>query len=162
MTGAKEGQRMAQNGKVDPREKVAGRLKTLGVGGVLIQMAKRGQLVELRCEMPTCYCPKGRRHFDAWPSPRSSAKNAWAPNADHYPKLKKDGGQLRPWNVRLAHVSCNNTDFGWRRRIRRMLEKDPNVSFEAIAVALNRKKRIHRPPKATTWTAEIVRRAYVS
>jgi len=153
---------MAQDGSLWMVGDVAQRLKALGVGGVLIQMAKRGQLVELRCEMPTCYCPKGRRHFDVWPDPRSSAGNAWSPNADHYPKLKKDGGQLRPWNVRLAHVSCNNTDFGWRRRIRRMIEKDPNVSFAEIAAALNRKRHVHVPPKSTLWTAEIVRRAYVS
>jgi len=36
----------------------------LGVRGVLVQMAKRRQIIELRCEMPNCYCHKGRAHFD--------------------------------------------------------------------------------------------------
>jgi hypothetical protein len=141
---------------------VAERLKTLGVKGVLFQMATNGQILELRCEMPTCYCPNGREHFDAWPVPPHAAGHEWSPNADHYPTLKMDGGKLKPWNVRLAHVSCNNTDFGWRKRIRRMLEKNPTLSFEEIAEVLNKKKRVHVPPPAESWTAEIVRQAYVS
>jgi hypothetical protein len=27
-----------------------------------------------------------------------------SPNPDHYPTLKRDGGMLKPWNVRLAHL----------------------------------------------------------
>lgn len=42
---------------------VAERLRELGVGGMVVQMAERGQLLELEREMPTCYCPKGARHF---------------------------------------------------------------------------------------------------
>lgn len=53
-------------------------------------------------------------------------------------------------------------DFGWRSRIRNMLEKDPTVSFDEIAEVLNRKKHVHRPPGAKQWTAAIVRKAYVS
>ena len=41
---------------------VAEQLRELGVGGMLVKMAERGQLLELECEMPTCYCPKGARH----------------------------------------------------------------------------------------------------
>ena len=40
---------------------LAQRLVDLGVGRVLRKMAEHGQLLELRCEMPTCYCPRGRR-----------------------------------------------------------------------------------------------------
>jgi hypothetical protein len=40
------------------KETVAQQLHDLGVKGVLVQMAARGQIVELLCEMPTCYCPK--------------------------------------------------------------------------------------------------------
>lgn len=54
----------------EPERTVAERLKALGVKGVLIQMAKNGQILELRCEMPTCYCPKGPEHIDPWPDPR--------------------------------------------------------------------------------------------
>lgn len=146
------------------RGTVAERLQSLGVKGILVQMAKNGQILELKCEMPTCYCehPEGPEHFDPWPDPRYAPERKWSPNADHYPTLKMDGGQLKPWNVRLAHVFCNNMDFGWRKRIRRMLEKDPTLSFERIAEALNRKKGQLVPPEADSWTAEIVRRAYVS
>jgi hypothetical protein len=146
----------------DPNGGVAEQLRRLGVRGVLVQMAERGQLLELKCEMPTCYCPKGPKHFDPWPEPRYSPERKWAPNADHYPTLKRDGGQLRPWNVRLAHVHCNNMDYGWRTRIRRMLEKDPALSFEAIADTLNKKKGAIAPPGAESWSAELVRVAYVS
>lgn len=141
---------------------LADRLKGLGVKGVLIQMAENGQILKLRCELPTCYCPDGRRHFDSWPDPRHTPERDWSPNADHYPTLKMDGGELKPWNVRLSHVYCNNMDFGWRKRIRGMLEKDPTLSFERIANALNKKTTVHVPPPAKSWTAKLVRKAYVS
>jgi hypothetical protein len=90
--------------KQDVQATVAERLQALGVKGVLIPMAKNKQILELRCEMPTCYCPKGRKRFDPWPSPRHAPGHDWSPNADDYPTLKVDGGELRPWNVRLAHT----------------------------------------------------------
>ena len=34
---------------------VADRLRELGVKGVLVRMAERGQLLDLKCEMPQCY-----------------------------------------------------------------------------------------------------------
>ena len=148
--------------KQDVQGTLAERLKALGVKGVLIPMAKSGQILALRCEMPTCYCPKGPAHFDPWPDPRYAPGHDWSPNADHHPTLKMDGGQRRPWNVRLAHVYCNNMDVGWRKRIRRMLEKDPTLSFSKIAEALNKKKLVHVPPGAESWTAKRVRKAYVS
>lgn len=138
-------------------------LRRLNVRGVLVQMAKNGQLLELKCEMPVCYCDKGRTHFDAWPSPRRAAPEAkWAPNPDHYPKLKRDGGKLEPWNVRMAHVHCNNMNEGWRSRIRSMLERDPTLSFQEIADALNRKERVLLPPNKRMWAANLVRKLYVS
>jgi hypothetical protein len=148
--------------KLTQQGTVAERLATLGVKGVLVQMARNGQVPKLSCEMPICYCPEGRKHFDPWPAPRYAAEKKWSPNADHYPTLKMDGGQLKPWNVRLAHVHCNNMDYGWRTRIRAMLEKDPALSFEAIAEALNRKGSVDVPPPYKSWTAALVRKAYVS
>ena len=151
-------------GTVTPDEDLplADRLRKRGVGGVLVTMAEHGQLLELRCEMPRCYCPDGRYKFDPWPTPRTSNEREWAPNADHYPTLKRDKGHLKPWNVRLAHVFCNQKDDGWRMRIRAMLEGEPTMSFEAIAEALNRKKDRYVPPRANRWTAARVRKAYVS
>jgi len=134
---------------------VADELRKLGTRGVLVQMAERGQIIELRCEMPMCYCHKGRGYFD----PRSTPLTAWAPSPDHYPRLKADGGHLVPWNVRLSHVLCNREDYGWRMRIRRMLEK--GMSLEEIADELTR-KGIPRPHRRQTWSAKAVRRAFVS
>jgi hypothetical protein len=134
---------------------LADQLRELRTRGVLVQMAERGQLLELRCEMPMCYCHKGRKHFD----PRSHPLTAWAPSPDHYPQLRADGGQLDPWNVRLAHVRCNKMDHGWRVRIRTMLKK--GMSLEQIAEQLNH-KQVRRPHGSQTWTARAVRKAFVS
>jgi hypothetical protein len=137
------------------RNTVADQLRALGTRGVLVQMAQRGQIIELRCEMPMCYCHKGRGYFDQ----RSTPLTAWAPSPDHYPRLRADGGHLVPWNVRLSHVFCNKLDYGWRMRIRRLLEK--GMSLEEIADDLNG-KRVQRPHGSSTWTAKAVRRAFVS
>ena len=134
---------------------LAGRLRDLDTRGVLVQMAERGQIIELRCEMPQCYCHKGRGYFD----PKSTSRSDWAPSPDHYPRLKADGGHLVPWNVRLSHVLCNREDYGWRMRIRRMLEKW--MSLEEIAENLNHKE-IRRPHGSATWSAKSARRAFVS
>ena len=138
---------------------VAERLRELGLRRVLVQMAERGQLLELKCEMPTCFCPQGRRRFQY--RPKTTPFPDWAPNADHYPKLKMDKGHLDRWNVRLAHVHCNQWDFAWRGQIRRFLERDVWMSFEEIAEALNAKK-VQPPPGTNTWSAATARKAYVS
>lgn len=137
------------------RDTLVGRLRELGTRGVLVQMAQRGQIIELRCEMPNCYCDKGRGYFE----PKSVSRAPWAPSADHYPRLKADGGHLVPWNVRLSHVLCNQQDYVWRMRIRRMLEK--RMSLEEIAEDLNH-EGIPRPHGHATWSATLVRKAFVS
>jgi hypothetical protein len=134
---------------------LANQLRARGRRGVLVQMAQRGQIIELRCEMPKCYCPRGRGYFES----RSNPLPDWAPSPDHYPRLKADGGHLVPWNVRLSHVLCNREDHGWRMRIRRMLEK--GMSLEEIAENLNR-KRVRRPHGSAKWSATTVRKAFVS
>jgi hypothetical protein len=134
---------------------IADQLRALGVKGVLVQMAGRGQLLALRCEMPQCYHHEGRGVFD----PVTTPLTKWAPSPDHYPILKSAGGRLLPENVRLSHVWCNNLDYGWRTRIRTMLAK--GNSLAEIADALNRKGV---PPAHGTnrWTDDMVRKAYVS
>jgi hypothetical protein len=134
---------------------VANRLRDLGVTGVLVQMAERGQLLELKCEMPQCYCPKGRGAFD----PLTTARTKWSPSRDHYPILKSAGGKLRPENVRLSHTECNQRDYTRRKQIGALLAA--NRSLEDIADTLNRKEV---PPVHGTnrWTAAMVREAYVS
>ena len=127
----------------------------LGMRGVLVQMAQRGQIIELRCEMPSCYCPKGRGEFD----PKSHPPGPWQLSPDHYPRLKSDGGRLDPWNIRLSHVLCNREDYGWRMRIRRMLEK--KMSLDEIAEEL-KKKNVRAPHGSGSWSAATVRKAFVS
>ena len=133
---------------------VAGQLEELGVRGVLRQLARDGQLIDLRCEMPQCYCFRGRRYFE----PRS-ARSDWEPTADHYPRLKAHGGHLTPDNVRLAHRLCNRRDYEWRTRINAMLGK--RMSLGEIAAELNAQKvpTIHGTNR---WTPASVRKAFVS
>ncbi len=129
------------------------RLKALEVGGILKQLAEDGQLIDVRCEMPQCYCHRGRGCFDA-----VSTGSDWAPTADHYPRLKMHGGHLTPDNVRLGHRLCNRRDYEWRKRINAMLLK--RMSLEEIAAELNEKKvpSIHGNNR---WTAAAVRTAFV-
>jgi hypothetical protein len=129
-------------------------LAKLGVRGILRQLAQDGQLVDVRCEMPQCYCFEGRAHFD-----QASPQTDWSPTADHYPRLKAHGGHLTPENVRLAHRLCNRRDYAWRMRINRMLAK--RMSLEEIAADLNARKvpTIHGTNR---WTASSVRKAFVS
>ena len=130
------------------------RLAGLGVRGILRQLARDGQIVDVRCEMPQCYCFQGREHFD----PRSTGSD-WTPTADHYPRLKMHGGHLTPDNVRLAHKLCNRRDYEWRTRINTMLGK--GMTLEEIAAQLNAQKV---PPIHGTnqWKAPAVRKAFVS
>ena len=91
------------------------KLEALGVRGILRQLARDGQIIDVRCEMPQCYCSRGRRHFD----PISPGAD-WMPTADHYPRLKMHGGRPTPDNVRLAHKLCNQRDYIWRKKISTM------------------------------------------
>ena len=138
----------------DSDETAVEKFAAWGVGGILCQLARDDQIVDVRCEMPQCYCFRGRRHFE----PRGSHSD-WEPTADHYPRLKMHGGHLTSDNVRLAHRLCNRRDYEWRTRINGMLAK--RLSLEAIADELNRKKV---PPIHGTnrWTAASVRKAFVS
>ena len=106
----------------------------MGVRGILWQLARDGQIVDVRCEMPQCYCFRGRSYFD----PKSPLSD-WSPTADHYPRLKMHGGHLTPDNVRLAHRLCNQRDYVWRKKINAMLGK--RMSLEEIADEAERGER---------------------
>jgi hypothetical protein len=140
---------------VDAEQTPLERLVSLGVRGILWQLARDGQLIDVRCEMPQCYCFRGRSHFD----PRSEKGSDWEPTADHYPRLKMHGGHLTADNVRLAHRLCNRRDFTWRKTINALLGQ--RMSLEEIAERLNAEKvpAIHGTNR---WTAASVRKAFVS
>jgi hypothetical protein len=134
-----EGSAMKEAEALDaPKDKAVAELKRIGAHRVFVRMAEAGQIIEIRCETPKCYCPKGRGWFDE----RTAASEDWMASADHYPKLKSEGGTLDPWNVRFSHVLCNREDHGRRSRINGML-KD-GKSLKEIAETLNR-KRIRTP-----------------
>jgi hypothetical protein len=130
------------------------KLERLGVRGILWQLARDGQIIDVRCEMPQCYCFRGRSHFD----PRLG-RSDWSLTADHYPRLKMHGGHLTPDNVRLAHKVCNHLDYLWRIKINAMLSK--RMSLEEIAEQLNVKK-VPTTHGTNRWTATSVRKAFVS
>jgi hypothetical protein len=138
----------------DAGETPVEKLEALGVRGILRQLARDGQIIDVRCEMPQCYCFRGRRCFE----PRSPLSD-WSPTPDHYPRLKAHGGHLTPDNVRLAHLLCNRRDYGWRMKINAMLGK--RMSLEEIAEKLNADNvpTIHGTNR---WTAASVRKAFVS
>jgi hypothetical protein len=136
------------------RTTLANELRRLQARNVLVRMAERGQLIEIRCETPKCYYQGGRRQFLD-----HTGKRDWWLSVDHYPKLKRDGGRLDPWNVRLAHVRCNRDDDGWRKRINALLTK--GKSLEEIAKTLNA-KHVTTPHGTPTWTAAIVRKELVA
>jgi hypothetical protein len=137
-----------------PGQTAVEKLEALGVSGILMRLARDGQIVDVRCEMPQCYCSRGRGHFE-----RRSGRADWSLTADHYPRLKMHGGRLTPDNVRLGHRVCNQRDYLWRVRINAMLGK--HMSLEEIAQQLNVKKvpTIHGTNR---WTAASVRKAFVS
>ena len=129
-------------------------VEDLGVTGIIWRLARDGQLNEIVCEMPQCYCFRGRRKFE-----HRSTRSDWELTADHYPRLKKDGGQLTHNNVRLAHRLCNRRDYTWRTKINAMLAK--RMSLTEIAERLNAEDvpTIHGTNR---WTAASVRKAFVS
>ena len=139
---------------VDAEETPLQTLERLGVRGILWQLARDGQLIDVRCEMPQCYCFRGRRHFD----PRS-ARSDWELTADHYPRLKMHGGHLTPDNVRLAHRLCNRRDYAWRKKINELFAK--RLSLEKITEKLNAEK-VPTIDGTDEWTDASVRKAFVS
>ena len=130
---------------------VADELRRLGARGVLVKMAELGQLLDLKCEMPRCYNPKGRAAFDPVAKPRAK----WAPSPDHYPTLKSAGGHLVPENVRLSHAECNQRDYTRRKQIGALLAK--GKSLAEIAETLNR-RNVLPAHGANRWTAAMVRK----
>jgi hypothetical protein len=130
------------------------KLEELGARGILRQLARDGQLIDVRCEMPQCYCFRGRSYFEP-----SASGSDWSPTADHYPRLKAHGGRLTRDNVRLAHRVCNRRDYIWRMKINALLGK--RMSLEQIAEKLNVEKvpTIHGTKR---WTAASVRKAFIS
>ena len=123
--------------------------------GVFHLMARDGQLIELQCETPRCYCDQGRSYFPRPPMPDTD----WDPTLDHYPILRSNGGHKDPWNVRLAHKLCNSEDYAWRHRVTQMIRE--HQSLQEIADELNR-EGVKPPHGAGPWTPSSVRWTFVT
>lgn len=110
-------------------------LRSLGVKGVLLQAAEQGYITELACQMPECFCPEelgGRKYFEAVASPMPG----WAPNHEHHPVPRREGGQRTPENSLLAHVLCNRIDYSIKTE--RPHEKDLDRVKKARDAAIER------------------------
>ena len=82
-----------------------------GLKGILTLSPEQGGITELLCDMDTCYCPRGRGHFERISQPLGD----WMPTLDHHPKLRMFRGTRKRGNVRLAHRACNRLGFGHQR-----------------------------------------------
>jgi len=109
-------------------------------------MAQRGQINRTPLRDAEVLLPQGAGPIS---TRNPTSPPDWAPSPDHYPRLKKDGGHLVPWNVRLSHVLCNREDYGWRMKISRMLEK--GMSLEE-----NRREPEPQGDKKCTWERHVV------
>jgi hypothetical protein len=137
----------------DAGETPVERFEAWGVRGILWQLARDGQIIDVRCEMPQCSSFRGRRYLEPR-SPRSD----WSPTTTTI----RDSGRTEVTSPRqrpLAHLLCNRRDYRWRMKINAMLRK--RMSMEEIAEKLNAKKvpAIHGTNR---WTAVSVRKAFGS
>jgi hypothetical protein len=89
---------------------VAKALRALGVKGTLIKAAEEGYITQLKCGMPTCFCPEELGGAD-WFASRAHTWNDWEPTHEHFPIPKRDGGKATPDNTILAHRICNKLDY---------------------------------------------------
>jgi hypothetical protein len=119
MTRKDESMAKSASGSGGADGSVADQLRKLGMKGVLVQMAERGQLLELKCEMPQCYHHRGRGAFDQVTTPRTK----WAPSPDHYPTLKSAGGHLRLRTFDLPTSGATTGTMGGGRRSGRCSRK---------------------------------------
>ncbi len=100
---------------------VAKALKSKRVKGTLIKAAELGYITEMKCGMPTCFCPEelgGATHFE----PRTDQWNDWEATFEHYPIPKVEGGKKTVDNAVLAHRLCNKLDHFIRNEL--SIEKD--------------------------------------
>jgi len=127
------------------------RLNSLGVGGILMQLARDGQIIDVPCEMPPVLLLPGASLLRA----KAAAALRLGTDGRPLPETQSARGHLTADNVRLAHRVCNQRDYEWRMRINAMLGK--RRSLEEIAERLNAQKvpTIHGTNR---WTAESVRK----
>ena len=85
-------------------------LESYGAKRSLIRAAEAGYITEMKCGMPTCFCPEelgGASHFEH----ADKSLSDWMPTFEHHPIPKRDGGRETVDNAVLAHRLCNRLDF---------------------------------------------------
>ena len=128
------------------------KLGRLGVRGVLLRLAQDSQIVDVRCEMPQCYCFRGRRHFKADIAECRLDADLDRPLSDAQDARRSPHPRQRPARASVY----SQRDYLWRVRISAMLGK--RMSLEKIAEQLNAEKvpTIHGTNR---WTPASVRKA---
>lgn len=123
------------NAKLDPEhgKAVADALRRYRAKKILIKAAELGYITELKCAMPTCYCPAelgGATYFEE----SNSDLSDWSPTFEHFPISREDGGKELVDNGILAHRLCNRIDYSKRvgRSHKRDLERIRKAREDAI------------------------------
>ena len=117
----------------DAGETPVEKLEALGVRGILRQLARDGQLIEVRCEMPPVLLLPGSL-------PLRVEIDGFRLGADRRPLSETQDARRSPHpRQRPARASaCNQRDYIWRKKINALLGK--RMSLEEIAEQLNVKK----------------------
>ena len=85
-------------------------LRDWGVKGILVRAAELGYITEVKCGMPTCFCPEDLG--GAWYFERLAAGYSdWNPTHEHFPASKRDGGHRTVDNSVLTHRLCNRLAY---------------------------------------------------
>ena len=103
------------------------KLQEFGVRGVLLQMARDGQIIDVRCEMPQCYCFRGRSQLRS-----EIAECRLVADGRPLPEAQSSTEGISPPTTSGSRIGvCNQRDYLWRMRINAMLGK--RMSLEDIA-----------------------------
>ena len=139
----------------------AKRLEAHGAKRVLIDMAENGQILKLRCEMLTCYCPDGRQRFDDWPRFARGARTRLVPQPRPLPDLE-DGPRTLEAVERSASARLLQ-QHGLRLALTHPLDarEGAHPLLRQDRGGFEQKEERARAP-AKSWTARLVRKAYVS
>ncbi len=137
------------------RVEMIAQLRMLGAPSVFIEMVRAGQMIEICCETPRCYCPRGRGWFDA----QMGTSQDWMTSLADHRRLKPDGGTIVASRARLAHVLCKREDYNRCSCVIAMLQE--GRSLHEIADSLNA-KGIRAGNGADKWSARSVRKSLVS
>jgi hypothetical protein len=103
-------------------------------GRALLRAAELGRIKDVACAMDECLFPEelgGRDYF----LPRFGIPSDWSPTANRHPTSHKDGGSLKPENVRLAHRLCSRVASAEANGISDRKDREKAASLKQAAQA---------------------------